>query len=61
MKKENIFDKNGKLMAQNWQRHNGDWMHKWIDFKINDFYKFSWGGKAKGKEMDSRYYKKTKI
>lgn len=27
--RQNIFDKNGKLIGQDYQRDNGDWMHKW--------------------------------
>jgi len=47
--RENIFDKNGKLIGQNWQRANGDWMHKWTDFRsVEVFEKYSWKGKAKG-------------
>ena len=60
MKKVNIFDKYNKLIAHNWQRHNSNWMHKWIDFRTNDFYKFSWGGKAKGEDMDSWRYENIK-
>ena len=59
MKTENIY-KDGKLIAQNWQRHNGDWMHKWMDWRTNDFDKFSWRGKAKGEGMNNWTYKKLK-
>lgn len=27
----NVYDKNGKLIGQDYQRDNGDWMHKWVD------------------------------
>lgn len=55
---ENIYNKQGKLIGQNWQRNNGKWMHKWIDFRTNDFDKFSWGEKAEGEDIDSWTYEK---
>lgn len=57
---ENIYNEQGKLIAQNWQRHNGDWMHKWITFRTGDFDKFSWRGKAEGEDMMTWTYKKLK-
>lgn len=56
MTRENIFDRNGKLIGQNYQRDNGDWMHKWSSVNHEGFDKFSWKGKAKGKDMETWTY-----
>jgi hypothetical protein len=45
------------LIGQNWQRENGNWMHKWTDFRSDEvFEKHSWKNKAKGKDDDSWTY-----
>lgn len=55
--RENIFNKDGKLIGQNWQRENGNWMHKWTDFRSDEvFEKHSWKNKAKGKDDDGWTY-----
>ena len=60
MKEENIYDKDDKLIGQNWQRNNGDWMHKWMDHRTGSFYKFSLHGLAKGEDMSSWTYRELK-
>lgn len=52
--RQNIFDKNGELIGQNYQRDNGEWMHKWV--LRGEFERGSWRGKAQGDEMDTWTY-----
>jgi len=54
--RQNIFDKNRKLIGQNYQRDNGDWMHKWISVRHKGFDRFSWKGKAQGENMETWTY-----
>ena len=54
--RQNIFDKNGRLIGQNYQRDNGDWAHKWVSVNHDGFDKFSWRGKAEGRDMDTWTY-----
>jgi len=49
--REDILDQNGKLIGQNYQRENGEWMHKWVSVNHEGFDKFSWRGKATGENM----------
>lgn len=52
----NRYRPNGKLIGQNYQRDNGDWMHKWKSINHEGFDKFSWNGKAKGNDMETWTY-----
>lgn len=56
--RQNIFDLRGELIGQNYQRDNGDWMHKWAN--SNGFDRFSWRGKAEGEDMNNWTYKDVK-
>ena len=56
MEVQNIFDKNGRLIGQDYQRHTGEWMHKWKSVRHEGFDKFSWRGKAQGEDMDTWTY-----
>jgi len=57
--RQNIFDKNGKLIGQNYQREDGRWMHKWASVNHEGFDKFSWRFKAKGESMETWTYKEV--
>lgn len=52
----NVFDAKGKLIGQDYQRDNGEWMHKWIDPKTGTFERGSWRGKCQGEDMRNWSY-----
>lgn len=52
----NIYS-NGKLIGQNYQRENGDWMHKWYDSKDKKFERGSWKGKCGSKDDNMSEWK----
>lgn len=55
MKRFNIYN-NGNLIGQDYQRNNGEWMHKWKSVRHEGFDKFSWRGRAVGKGMKNWKY-----
>lgn len=57
LRRVNVYDKNGNLIGQDYQRDNGDWMHKWVSVRHEGFDKFSWKGRVEGEDMDKWTYK----
>ena len=55
----NILNKNGKIIGQDYQRENGEWMHKWKSVNHNGFDRFSWRGRADG--IDSKFWTYEKL
>ena len=51
----NIYQ-NGKIIGQDYQRENGDWMHKWWCRRDNRFERGSWPGRAQGDNMSGWAY-----
>lgn len=45
----NVFDTNGKLIAQDYKSGSGKWMHKWANNGV--FEKGGWPGKASGQNQ----------
>ena len=53
----NVYDGNGKLIGQDYQRENGEWMHKWMDGKTDSFERGSWRGRCEGDNSAKWIYK----
>lgn len=53
----NVYDGNGKLIGQDYQRDNGEWMHKWMDSKTGSFERGSWRGRCEGDNSFEWTYK----
>ena len=49
----NVYDKKGNLIGQDYQRDNGQWMHKWIG-KDGKFERGSSKGRCKSDDGDSK-------
>lgn len=43
----NVYE-NDKLIGQDYQRENGEWMHKWFDHRTGTFERGSWRGRCQG-------------
>ena len=56
-KRINVFTREGKLIGQNYQRDNMEWMHKWIDGRTGQFERGSWSGKCEGETSEKWTYK----
>jgi hypothetical protein len=56
LRRVNVYDKNGKLIGQDYQRDNGDWMHKWFDDKTQSFERGSWRGRCDGVGIEDWLY-----
>lgn len=48
----NVYD-GDKLIGQNYQRENGEWMSKWKSNRHDGFDTFSWRGKLHGQEVNN--------
>ena len=53
----NIYE-NGKLIGQDYQHANGEWMHKWYDSRRSCFERGSWRGRAEGENKKQWVYKR---
>jgi hypothetical protein len=55
----NIYNSRGELIGQDYQRDNGEWMHKWFDSKTGKFERGSSKFRADGNEKKSWIYKEV--
>lgn len=55
----NIFDGNNKLIGQDYQKDDGEWMHKWYDTKNNSFERGSWTGRSNGENKKKWRYEES--
>lgn len=58
MKRYNVY-RNDKLVGQDYQREDGTWMHKWVDFRLGGFERGSWRGRCEFEDNKNIRYKEV--
>lgn len=52
-----IYNERGEIIGQDYQRDNGEWMHKWI--LRGEFERGSWRGRCSGENQNKWTYKEV--